>query len=138
AESQDTSAAGGIEGSPLLEIPSMRGRLGVHYDGGVGGKLFLICDIELPIAGSSKAPGGVDEVLQHAEKLVLDAGLLNVDESHEQFSSERFKQFFSQYSIGVGSTGNLGLSIGIISAKLGFQVSVYMSSDAKQWKKDLL
>lgn len=77
-------------------------------------------------------------MLTHAEKLAIEAGLLNASDDYSKFFSEEFRQFFQQYSIAVGSTGNLGMSIGIMSAKLGFSVSVHMSADAREWKKNKL
>ncbi|EPD50239.1 D-serine ammonia-lyase [Paenisporosarcina sp. HGH0030] len=137
-EFPETKETNGIIESPLRNIAKMKNELNTKYDAKINGELFLKCDNELPIAGSIKARGGVYEVLYYAEKMALEAGLVKRDDDYSAFSSDHFKQFFSQYSIGVGSTGNLGLSIGIIGAKLGFHVSVYMSADAKQWKKDLL
>ena len=138
SEFPETSVSGGIIESPLRKIDNMKNILNDKYDANINGELFLKCDNELPIAGSIKARGGVYEVLYFAEKLAIDGGLIQKEDDYSVFSSDKMKKYFSQYSIGVGSTGNLGLSIGIISAKLGFNVSVYMSADAKQWKKDLL
>lgn len=134
SEFPETKQSKGILESPLQRIADMERKLSDSFKG----ELYLKCDNDLPIAGSIKARGGIYEVLQHAESLAYDAGLLTGGENYEILSSQKFKEFFSQHSIGVGSTGNLGLSIGIISAKLGFNVFVYMSADAKQWKKNLL
>lgn len=134
----ETKVTEGIIESPLRKIPNMKIELNSQYDAKLNGELYLKCDNELPIAGSIKARGGVYEVLHYAEKLAIEEGLVSKEDDYTVFSSDKFKEFFSQFSIGVGSTGNLGLSIGIIGAKLGFHVSVYMSADAKQWKKELL
>ncbi|HRP90280.1 MAG TPA: D-serine ammonia-lyase [Edaphocola sp.] len=101
------------------------------------GNFFLKCDSDLPVAGSIKARGGFYEVLQFAHQLAVKEGILQKDEVLD-INKHNYKDLFSKYTIGVGSTGNLGMSIGIISAKLGFHVNVYMSHDAKEWKKALL
>lgn len=133
----ETTKTNGILESPLKEISAMKSLLNQEFPK-IEGRFMLKCDNALPIAGSIKARGGFYEVLHYAEELALQAGMLNKEDDYGVFASDRFKKFFSKYNIGVGSTGNLGLSIGIISAKLGFQVTVYVSADAKAWKKDLL
>ncbi len=47
-------------------------------------------------------------MLTHAEKLALEAGLLTTADDYRKLLTPEFKQFFSQFSIAVGSTGNLG------------------------------
>ena len=134
----ETQKHQGLIESPLVEIEAMKQRINEKYKSNLEGNLMLKEDSHLAIAGSVKARGGIYEVLKHTEDLVLEHKLLREGESYERLGDPDIRKFFSAYTIQVGSTGNLGLSIGIISAVLGYRVIVHMSADAKQWKKDLL
>ena len=120
----------GIIESPLQPIPQMQKALGVT------GTMLLKRDDSLPIAGSVKARGGIYEILKHTEELAVKNGLITQNSNYSILADH--KDFFSKYTIQVGSTGNLGLSIGIMSAAIGYKAVVHMSADARQWKKDLL
>lgn len=133
----ETAENRGLIESPLTEIPAMRAWLN-GQGAGIAGRLFLKRDCDLPVAGSVKARGGCYEVLKYTEDLALAHGLIERRDDYSVFASRAFREFFSRRHLHVGSTGNLGLSIGIMGAALGYQVTVHMSADAKQWKKDLL
>lgn len=134
----ETKKQAGIIESTLTELTQLPDALEKLYGQKVNGPLYIKQDNLLPISGSVKARGGIYEVLSFAEKLALDAGLITHDDDYKKFDSDEFRSLFSKHELVCGSTGNLGLSIGIMGAKLGFKVTIHMSLDARQWKKDLL
>lgn len=133
----ETAPKKGVIESELIPIPAVQERLN-SCGANIRGKVFLKDDAHLPIAGSVKARGGIHEVLKIAETLAQRAGMLWPTDNYGRIDSDEFRQFYSQYRIQVGSTGNLGISIGRTAARLGFRAVVHMSGDAKEWKKQLL
>ena len=134
----ETAGSGGIIESDIVPLTHLQPLLAERYSQPLTGALWLKRDRHLPISGSIKARGGIYEVLKHAEDLALAGGLLTLDDDYALLHSDKARAFFGQYKIAVGSTGNLGMSIGIMGAALGFDVTVHMSADARQWKKDKL
>ena len=122
----------GIIESRLLDVPKLAERLCP------GARILLKADHDLPVAGSVKARGGIYNVLCFAESLCLKNGLLQPAENYRKMADPAVRALFGRYTVSVGSTGNLGLSIGTIAAALGFRARVHMSADAKEWKKRLL
>ncbi len=133
---KETQAYNGRIESPLQSVPFLASRLRDMQP--FSGNLWLKLDSELPVSGSIKARGGIYEVLHFAEKIALKHGKITPETDYKIFAEPSMQQLLSQYEISVGSTGNLGLSIGIMSRALGFRVTVHMSADARRWKKQTL
>ncbi|MES0828136.1 D-serine ammonia-lyase [Ruegeria sp. SCP11] len=123
----------GILASDLVELTAQDCEFGFSQ-----GRYFLKTDNNLPVAGSIKARGGIYEVCQYALSLALKLNLMSPCDPIEHLANDSIKSVFGKYTIAVGSTGNLGLSIGVVARALGFRAVVHMSSDAKPWKVERL
>ena len=131
----ELAAARGMVESPLLPAAALQPALGWGYG---QGRLFIKADHALPVAGSIKARGGMHEVLEFAEGLALQHGLVQPGGDYRVLAQPAARETLGRYHVAVGSTGNLGLSIGVVASALGFRATVHMSADAKAWKKDRL
>ena len=129
-----TASEGRIE-SALQPVPEMQRALGLptHH-----GRLWVKADHSLPVAGSIKARGGFHEVLEVTEQLAMENGLLQPGHDYRTLNTPVACALFARHQIAVGSTGNLGMAIGVLAAALGFRAVVHMSTDAKEWKKERL
>ncbi|OYD51856.1 D-serine ammonia-lyase [Acidovorax kalamii] len=131
----ELAATGGVVESPLLPATALQPVLGMAEG---QGRLFIKADHSLPVAGSIKARGGMHEVLEFAEGLALQHGLVQPGGDYRALATTQAREVLGRYQVAVGSTGNLGMSIGVVASALGFQATVHMSADAKEWKKDRL
>ncbi|WP_284427461.1 D-serine ammonia-lyase [Acidovorax sp. SUPP1855] len=130
--------AEGVVESPLLPAAALKPVLGLQPG---QGNLFIKADHRLPVAGSIKARGGMHEVLEFAEQLALKHGLVSQGSDEHAYlalAGTAAREVLGRYQVAVGSTGNLGLSIGVVASALGFKAAVHMSADAKEWKKERL
>lgn len=134
----ETQEAGGLIESPLLYCNPQTS------DALSDDPFWVKLDANLPIAGSVKARGGIYEVLKHAEEVaragrfLTEKDLKEGGEAYLKLIRPKVREYLQQHMIQVGSTGNLGLAIGIMGAALGFRVRVHMSVEAAAWKKALL
>jgi D-serine dehydratase len=131
--------------SPLMAVPHLRQALldapfpgTIHTAAAPAGTWWIKRDDALPVAGSIKARGGFHEVIALAEQLVREHHVKGSNDAVPVIGSQEARALFSSHTVAVGSTGNLGLSIGLIAKALGFRSVVHMSRDAKPWKKDRL
>ncbi len=134
----ETKSTNGIIDSPIQRINETKAELAKCENVVIQGDLYVKRDDSLAVCGSLKARGGIYTVFKYAEDIAIKNSMLKTTDDYSILHSDTFKNLFSGYKISVGSTGNLGMSVGLSGKKLGFDVTVYMSEEAKTWKKNML
>lgn len=135
----ELGASAGVIESPLIPVPTLAARLRASGVPLARADVLVKADHALPVSGSIKARGGIHAVLAIAERLAERAGLLvGQGDDRSALLEPAAQALFTRSTISVGSTGNLGMSIGLAGRALGFRVAVHLSEDAKHWKKDRL
>ncbi|MDI4584327.1 D-serine ammonia-lyase [Oenococcus sp. UCMA 14587] len=124
----DTKQSKGIIESPIQRMDSIRDLLSIK------GSLLIKRDDLMPVSGSIKSRGGIYEVLYFAEKLAIDNGFNIEKDKYQDLQNAKYRSLFNRWRIEVASTGNLGLSVGLMASTLGFKARVHMSHDATDWK----
>lgn len=127
----ETYSTDGLIDPSLIEIPMMKADLEKMSNCNIHGKLYLKMDSHIAVAGSVKARGGIYEVLKFAKALAVQNGIIAESDSYDKLASPEAQALFSRYTIQVGSIGNLGMSIGIMSRVLGFNAVIHMSKYSK-------
>jgi D-serine dehydratase len=131
----ELSESDGVIDSALIDISQMVSASSI-ITSSESCKAYIKGDHALRVSGSIKARGGFYAVLVIVEKILRTQSLYVSDLN--DFSIDKIRAIFSSSTIIVGSTGNLGLSVGIMGRAFGFSVTVHMSHDAKEWKKNRL
>ena len=119
----------GIIESSLIPLKALN-------DYGPADGFWLKGDHDLAVAGSVKARGGIHEVLELVD-LINEKHFLMPNNSVIDLLSERSLEILGKYKVTVGSTGNLGMSVGIMGAALGMQAVVHMSAEARSGKSSV-
>ena len=133
----ETRPQGGVIESPLEKTSALAAALADEFGEEHPANLWVKRDDALAVSGSVKSRGGIHEVLEVALGAARDLGV-DLDRGPSVFLDDGTRERMSRMRIVVGSTGNLGMSIGLMGAILGFSVTVHMSLDAKAWKKETL
>eukprot|EP00929_Paragymnodinium_shiwhaense_P061908 TRINITY_DN30920_c0_g1_i1.p1 TRINITY_DN30920_c0_g1~~TRINITY_DN30920_c0_g1_i1.p1 ORF type:complete len:436 (-),score=87.85 TRINITY_DN30920_c0_g1_i1:255-1562(-) len=124
--------------APEGRIASILEPLPIDLGLGASARCFVKKDSHLPVCASVKARGGLYEVFCRAEDVATEKGMLSKEENYTKLASPDVRAMLSEQEVAVGSTGNLGMSVGLAAASLGMRSTVHMSLDAKAWKKALL